>query len=63
VPRPLVEQLAAGGRLIAPLGDRDTQVLTLVTKDAFGHVASQTVSDVRFVPLIGHFGFAADASS
>lgn len=63
VPGPLVEQLAAGGRLIVPVGDRDTQTLTLVTKDPSGLVASQAASGVRFVPLIGHFGFSADESS
>ena len=63
VPRPLVEQLAPGGRLIVPIGDRSTQVLTLITKDQSGQIASRTVSDVRFVPLIGQFGFAGDSSS
>ncbi|MEO8138053.1 MAG: protein-L-isoaspartate(D-aspartate) O-methyltransferase [Gemmatimonadota bacterium] len=63
VPRPLVEQLAPGGRLIVPVGDRNTQVLTLITKDQSGQIASRTVSDVRFVPLIGQFGFAGDSSS
>lgn len=63
VPRPLVEQLAPGGRLIVPVGDRNTQVLTLLTKDQSGQIASRTVSDVRFVPLIGQFGFAGDSPS
>lgn len=61
IPRPLVEQLAPGGRLILPLGDRETQTLTLVTRDRDGEgIKVQEVSDVRFVPLIGQFGFAAD---
>jgi protein-L-isoaspartate(D-aspartate) O-methyltransferase len=63
VPRPLVEQLAPGGRLIVPVGDRDSQILSFITKDQTGQVAAQTVSDVRFVPLIGHFGFTGDAST
>jgi protein-L-isoaspartate(D-aspartate) O-methyltransferase len=63
VPRPLVEQLAPGGRLIVPVGDRSTQTLTLVTKAMSGEVASQTVTGVRFVPLIGQFGFAGEVSS
>ena len=57
VPEPLVEQLANGGRLIIPLGDRDVQVMTLVEKDAEGMTHSRPVSDVRFVPLLGRFGF------
>jgi protein-L-isoaspartate(D-aspartate) O-methyltransferase len=63
VPRPLVEQLAPGGRLIVPVGDRESQTLSLITKDQSGNATAQTVSDVRFVPLIGLFGFARDASS
>lgn len=63
VPRPLVEQLAPGGRLILPLGDRETQTLTLVTRQLKGEgVRIQEVTDVRFVPLIGQFGFAADTA-
>jgi len=61
IPRPLVQQLAPGGRLILPLGDRDTQTLTLVTREGEGEATQvQEISDVRFVPLIGQFGFAAD---
>lgn len=62
VPGPLLEQLAPGGRLIVPVGDRDSQTLRLITKSGSGQTTSQTVSDVRFVPLIGQFGFAGDAS-
>jgi protein-L-isoaspartate(D-aspartate) O-methyltransferase len=62
VPAPLLEQLRPGGRLILPLGERDSQVLTLVTRASDGTVTSCTVSDVRFVPLIGEFGFAGDAT-
>lgn len=58
VPGPLIEQLAEGGRLVVPVGDQDIQVLTLVEK-AGGKVTSTTISDVRFVPLLGEFGFNA----
>jgi protein-L-isoaspartate(D-aspartate) O-methyltransferase len=61
VPQPLVEQLAPGGRLILPIGDREQQVLTFCTREPDGQVKCETVSDVRFVPLIGQFGFAGDA--
>jgi protein-L-isoaspartate(D-aspartate) O-methyltransferase len=56
IPAPLVEQLAPGGRLIIPLGDRSTQVLTLVQRVG-DEVRTSTVADVRFVPLLGEFGF------
>jgi protein-L-isoaspartate(D-aspartate) O-methyltransferase len=56
IPGPLVEQLAPGGRLIIPLGDRSNQVLT-VAQRVDGEVRTSMVADVRFVPLLGEFGF------
>jgi protein-L-isoaspartate(D-aspartate) O-methyltransferase len=59
IPAPLVEQLASGGRMVIPLGDRASQTLTLVERNGDG-VRSRTVADVRFVPLVGEFGFRQD---
>jgi protein-L-isoaspartate(D-aspartate) O-methyltransferase len=56
VPAPLVEQLAPGGRMVIPLGDRVAQALTLVERHGDG-VRTSTIADVRFVPLVGEFGF------
>jgi protein-L-isoaspartate(D-aspartate) O-methyltransferase len=56
IPAPLMEQLAPGGRLIIPLGDRHNQVLTLAQR-VDDEVRTSTVADVRFVPLLGEFGF------
>lgn len=56
VPAPLVEQLASNGRLIIPLGDRHAQTLTVVQR-AGEDIRTSTVADVRFVPLLGEFGF------
>jgi protein-L-isoaspartate(D-aspartate) O-methyltransferase len=56
VPLPLIEQLAPGGRLVIPIGNRDSQVLTLVQRVG-DEVQTRTVADVRFVPLLGEFGF------
>jgi protein-L-isoaspartate(D-aspartate) O-methyltransferase len=58
IPAPLVEQLAPEGRLVIPLGDRDTQVLT-VARRAGDLLQTTTVADVRFVPLLGQFGFSS----
>ena len=57
IPAPLVGQLSPGGRLIIPLGDRNTQVLTVVQREG-DQVLTDTVADVRFVPLLGQFGFS-----
>jgi protein-L-isoaspartate(D-aspartate) O-methyltransferase len=57
IPAPLIEQLAEGGRLVIPLGEQDVQVLTLAEKTG-GTVRTTAVSDVRFVPLLGQFGFS-----
>lgn len=59
-PRTLLEQLAPGGRLLIPIGDREGQQLTLFhrTEDGF---ESETVADCVFVPLIGRFGWPSDS--
>jgi protein-L-isoaspartate(D-aspartate) O-methyltransferase len=59
IPAPLVEQLASGGRMVIPLGDRLSQTLTLVERQG-DEIRSQTIADVRFVPLVGEFGFRQD---
>jgi protein-L-isoaspartate(D-aspartate) O-methyltransferase len=59
IPKPLVEQLKPGGRLILPLGDRATQTITQVTKKGDGSTEMEQLTDVRFVPLIGKHGFGA----
>ena len=59
IPEPLVEQLTPGGRLVIPVGGRDEQVLTLVTRHQEDAGYDELpVHDVRFVPLLGQFGFA-----
>jgi protein-L-isoaspartate(D-aspartate) O-methyltransferase len=50
VPQPLVDQLAVGGRLIAPVGTFDQQ-LVILTKTPEGITSKPTI-DVRFVPLV-----------
>jgi protein-L-isoaspartate(D-aspartate) O-methyltransferase len=56
IPGPLVEQLAPGGRMVIPLGDRESQTLTLVGRQGDA-IRTSTIADVRFVPLVGEFGF------
>lgn len=60
VPQPLVDQLTPGGRMVIPIGGHDAQVLTLVERHVEGSGFDQTpIDDVRFVPLLGQFGWAA----
>ncbi len=57
VPQPLVKQLDEGGRLVVPVGGRDSQVLTLITRVGTTFTTS-ALSEARFVPLIGQHGWA-----
>jgi protein-L-isoaspartate(D-aspartate) O-methyltransferase len=60
VPRPLIEQLASGGRLVMPVGDPGwTQELIKVTKQESGILKQESLGGVRFVPLIGEEGWDA----
>jgi protein-L-isoaspartate(D-aspartate) O-methyltransferase len=52
MPQPLIDQLAPGGRLIAPIGPQGmTQELLLMRKGDDGRVVTRSVLPVRFVPL------------
>jgi protein-L-isoaspartate(D-aspartate) O-methyltransferase len=58
VPKPLVDQLAPGGRLVMPVGDPGfVQELVKVTKRPDGTTSQQNLGGVRFVPLIGEEGW------
>ena len=56
VPEPLIAQLADPGRLIMPVGGQDVQELQLVEKHE-GSVRVTTIEQVRFVDLIGAYGW------
>lgn len=56
IPQCYIEQLNVGGRLVIPIGDIYTQVLTKVTKTAKG-VIKQEMGGCRFVKLIGRYGW------
>lgn len=61
VPPALVDQLAEGGRMLIPVGDRERQELILVRKQG-GIVTEQPLEgEVRFVPLLGRFAFQPEA--
>jgi protein-L-isoaspartate(D-aspartate) O-methyltransferase len=50
VPQPLVDQLAAGGRMVIPVGEH-YQELLLIEKDSEGRVHQRSVAPVAFVPM------------
>lgn len=57
VPRPLVEQLAEGGRLVTPISTGGRQTLVRVTRRPNG-LETEDLGPVRFVPLVGRHGYA-----
>lgn len=60
VPREYQDQLAPGGRLVIPVGDRDSQVLMRITRTAAGDFKEERLLGCRFVPLIGAHGWRED---
>jgi len=56
MPEPLLQQLAEGGRLIAPVGEEDKQELQLITKRG-GNFLVKQCGPCRFVPLMGQHGW------
>jgi protein-L-isoaspartate(D-aspartate) O-methyltransferase len=55
VPRPLLDQLAVGGKLVVPVGDEKGQRLRVI-KRFRDHYGQETRDEVVFVPLLGKFG-------
>lgn len=55
-PEPLLNQLTDDGRLIIPVGSRNQQHLQLWTMDK-GKPCQSTFAPVRFVPLLGKWGW------
>ena len=52
VPLDLKERLSVGGRMIIPVGDKNKQILTLVTRTSKKEFAEDKLEDVLFVPLL-----------
>lgn len=61
LPAPLIDQLATGGRLIAPVG-RERQELRMLERTAAG-VTSQVLFPVLFVPMLGRAQQPEDAQT
>jgi len=56
-PKPLLEQLAVGGRLVLPFGDVHHQRLVRITRQDEISFDEEDLGDVRFVPLVGAEGW------
>lgn len=56
VARPLLDQLAIGGRLVAPIGEDELQSLVRISRSD-GSWREEYFGECRFVPMKGKFGF------
>jgi protein-L-isoaspartate(D-aspartate) O-methyltransferase len=56
LPKPLLEQLAVGGRMVIPVGDAQNQSLLRITRDG-GGFHQEELGDCRFVKLLGKYGW------
>jgi protein-L-isoaspartate(D-aspartate) O-methyltransferase len=57
VPEELIDQLAPGGRLVAPVGGATLQSLRLIRRDEDGELSISDRGGVVFVPLVGARGY------
>ena len=57
VPQEYLDQLSLGGRLIIPVGDRESQVLMRITRVGEAEYKEEKMLGCRFVPLIGNQGW------
>lgn len=57
IPDSLIDQLAAGGRLVIPVGNKEDQHLLRVKKTRASEILNEDLGTVRFVPLIGTEGW------
>ncbi|EHQ87982.1 protein-L-isoaspartate and D-aspartate O-methyltransferase [Desulfosporosinus youngiae DSM 17734] len=58
IPDTLVGQLAFGGRIVIPVGDKGEQHLLRVRRMMSGELIQEDLGTVRFVPLIGAKGWS-----
>lgn len=56
IPKPLVSQLAVGGRMVLPVGDQYSQELIKLYKDEHG-IRQTRLGGCRFVKLVGEYGW------
>jgi protein-L-isoaspartate(D-aspartate) O-methyltransferase len=59
IPESLIEQLADKGRLVAPVGERESQDLVVLNKNG-DRVMERKIGSCKFVPLIGKFAWSEE---
>ncbi|KAB2909444.1 MAG: protein-L-isoaspartate(D-aspartate) O-methyltransferase [Ignavibacteriales bacterium] len=57
IPTSLKNQLAEGGRLIIPVGDRESQKMLIITKINSSNFETEEIPEFKFVPLLGKDGW------
>ncbi len=57
IPIPLKEQLAVGGRMVIPYGNRKVQQMGVVTRISKDEFKIETAGKYQFVPMIGKYGW------
>ncbi len=61
-PRSLKDQLAVGGRLVMPVGERSNQRLVRIRRLGADRFEEEDLGGVRFVPLVGEHGWREAAA-
>jgi protein-L-isoaspartate(D-aspartate) O-methyltransferase len=57
IPAQLKKQLAAGGKMVIPVGDKRSQSLKVITKISETEFEIENIPEFAFVPLIGREGW------
>lgn len=57
IPNSLLKQLAIGGMLVIPVGDRATQKMVRLTKKSTSQIIQEEFDKFAFVPLLGKEGW------
>lgn len=58
IPPSLLKQLEIGGKLVIPVGNKDSQTLKIITKIDKENFQTEDVPEFKFVPLIGREGWS-----
>jgi len=57
IPASLKKQLKVGGRLVIPVGNKNSQILTIISKLDENQFSVEEIPSFKFVPLIGREGW------